>query len=266
MRLNIPKRKRVRDNLLRLDHFVVHIDQDPQKMMFIQEWMDENGIPFDSERGLNTKEYKIANLWIGDQYIELSFLKKNNANGWKKEWVDQYNLGKRGIFGICLYTDSLDEIKEGLINREVMFEGPERVTFKRLWGLKKKSLPYRTIYTKPIPNSDLQIMFMQMDSQEKLKFTRKHFMHPNTEEVGIVSIEEAIIIKDFSIEEWCFIENVFPNLQGNYQKKTLDMGKTKLHFIQDPLHELSVELKAKSENHLYENIEFEIENVRLVIG
>jgi hypothetical protein len=44
------------------------------------------------------------------------------------------------------------------------------------------------------------------------------------------------------------------------------MGETKLHFVQDPHHQLSVELRAKTNNKYYENTEIEIENVRLLIG
>ncbi|MDP4084972.1 MAG: hypothetical protein Q8934_10210 [Bacillota bacterium] len=91
-------------------------------------------------------------------------------------------------------------------------------------------------------------------------------MKPTPEEVGIVSIEEAIVMKDFSEEEWNYIGDVFQEITGNNKKKTLDIGDTKLHFIQDPYHDLTVELKAKTINQLYEKIELEKENIRLVIG
>jgi hypothetical protein len=109
-------------------------------------------------------------------------------------------------------------------------------------------------------------MFLQMDDPKKFAFTRKYFMKPNTEEVGIISINEAFVMKDFSNEEWGFINNVFPQLKGNRFKKTMDMGETKLHFVQDPKHQLSVDLRAKANNKNYENIEIEIENVRLLFG
>lgn len=252
--------------MLRLDHFVIHIDRDPKNLLDFKMMLDEYDIPFDPERGKGTSGFKVANLWVGDQYLEFPYLKKNNGGGWKQEWVDQYNQGKRGIFGLCLYTDSLDAIKQGLKERGVELEGPEKVTFKMFGGLLKKSLPFRTIYTKPIPNSDLQIMFLQIDDQKKFELTRKYYMKPNTEEVGIVSINEAFVMKDFSKKEWAYIEQVFPELSGNYYKKTLNMGESKLHFVQDPHHQLSVELRAQSNNKYYENTEIEIENVRLLIG
>lgn len=252
--------------MLRLDHFVIHIDREPKKILELKSMLDEYDIPFDLDKGKGTNGFKVANLWIGDQYLEFSYLKKADGNGWKKEWVNQYNLGERGIFGLCLYTDAIDEIKQGLIDRGVELEGPERVSYKMFGGLLKKSLPFRTIYTKPIPNSNLQFMFLQMDDPKKFAYTRKYMMKPNTEEVGIIAINQAFVMKDFSKEEWVFIERIFPGLTGNRNKKTLDMGETRLHFVQDPHHQLSVELTAKTNNKYYENTEIEIENVRLLIG
>lgn len=251
--------------MLRLDHFVIHIDRDPKKILELKTTMDEYDIPFNLDKGKGTSGYKVSNLWIGDQYLEFSYLKKNCGSGWKEEWVKQYNLGKRGIFGLCLYTDDIDAIKQGLISRGVELEGPERIAYKMFGGLLKKSLPFRTIYTKPIPNSNLQLSFVQMEDPKKFAFTRKYMMKPNTEEVGIIAINHAFVMKDFSKEEWTFIESIFPDLTGNKNKKTLNMGETKLHFVQDPHHQLSVELKAKTNNKYYENTEIEIENVRLLI-
>lgn len=252
--------------MLRLDHFVIHIDREPKKMLELKKLMEEYDIPFDLDKGKGTNGFKVANLWIGDQYLEFPFLKRTDGGGWKKEWVNQYNLGKRGIFGLCIYTDSFDEIKQELIERGVELEGPERITYKMFGGLLKKSLPFRTIYTKPIPNSTLQLMFLQMDDQKKFAYTRKYLMKPNTEDVGILAIEQAFVMKDFSKEEWTYIDRIFPNLTGNRNKKTFDMGDTKLHFVQDPHQQLTVELRAKTNNKYYENIEIEIENVRLLIG
>lgn len=252
--------------MLRLDHFVIHIDHDGKKLHQLKKRLDDYGIPFDPDKGKGTKGFKVANLWVGDQYIALPYLKKADGGGWKEEWVAQYNDGKRGIFGLCLFTDSLEEIKQGLLKRGVELEGPERATFKLFGGLLKKSLPFRTIFTKPIPNSSLQFMFLEMDDRKRYEFTRKYLMKPNTEDVGIVSIHEAFVMKDFSHEEWDFIEKIFPQLVGNRNKKTLDMGETKLHFVQDPYQELSVELRAKAQEFQNFSTEIEIENVRLLIG
>jgi hypothetical protein len=235
-------------------------------MKFLKEKFDEYGIPFEPERGKATKGFKVANLWVGDQYLELPYLKKEDGGGWKKEWVQKYNDGKRGIFGLCLFTDCLDEMKHGLIERGVELEGPERITFNMFGGLFKKTLPFRKIYTKPIPGSDLQFMFLQMHSDKKYEFTRKYFMKPNTEDIGIISINDAVVLKDYSNLEWDFIGKIFPNLIGSNHKKTLYMGDTKLHFVQDPHQDLSVELRAKTSQSQYENTEIEIENVRLLIG
>ncbi|WP_369899515.1 VOC family protein [Bacillus manliponensis] len=115
--------------MLRLDHFVIHIDNDVEKINKLKKEFDKLNLPFNPQKGKATKGFKVANFWAGEQYLEMLYLKNLDGGGWKSEWVDKYNQGKRGIFGICLFTDSLDEIKEGLMKKGLEIEGPERITF-----------------------------------------------------------------------------------------------------------------------------------------
>lgn len=250
--------------MLRLDHFVIHIDNDFEKINKLKKEFDKLNLPFNPQKGKGTKGFKVANFWTGEQYLEMLYLKNLDGGGWKSEWVDKYNQGKRGIFGICLFTDSLDEIKEGLMKKGLEIEGPERITFSMFFGLFKKSLPFRTVYVKPIPNSDLQIFFLQMDSEKKYELTKK-FMKPNAQEVGVSSIYEAIVKKKFSNEEWIFIQKIFPQLIEEQGKRTVNMGDTKLHFLstQDDL--LTVDLHLKVEREEHKNRRIEIENVSLYL-
>ena len=70
-------------SLLRLDHFVIHIDYDPRKLQALKEQFDGYGIPFEPEKGKGTKGFKVSNIWIGDQYLELPYLKNADGCGWK---------------------------------------------------------------------------------------------------------------------------------------------------------------------------------------
>lgn len=248
--------------MLRLDHFVIHIDNDLEKIKQLKKEFDKLNLPFEPQKGKGTKGFKVANFWVGEQYLELPYLKSLDGGGWKSEWVDKYNQGKRGIFGLCLFTDSLDEIKDGLIQRGLEIEGPERITFSLFFGLFKKSLPFRTVYVKPIPNSDLQIFFLQMDSEEKYEFIKK-FMKPNAQDVGITSIYEAVVKKDFTNEEWTFIQKVFPQLIEEEGRRTVSMGDTNLHFVSTQDNLLKVDLHLKAEREEHKNKQIEIENVLL---
>lgn len=252
--------------MLRLDHFVIHIDNDLEKINKLKKEFDQLNLPFDPKKGKGTKGFKVVNFWAGLQYLEMPYLKSFDGGGWKKEWVDKYNQGKRGIFGLCLFTDKLDEIKKGLIERGLEVEGPERITFSMLFGLLKKSLPFRTVYVKPIPNSDLQIFFLQMDSKEKYEYTKKYFMKPNAQDVGITSIYKAVIKKNFSNEEWSFIQKIFPQLIEEQGKRILNMGDTNLNFESTQENLLKVDLHLKAEREEHKNRRIEIENVSLYIN
>jgi hypothetical protein len=246
-----------------LDHFVVHIDQDQTKLEFLKDKIVPIGFPFNPTSGKRTKGFQVANIWIGDQYLELVWLKTKDGGGRRKEWVEKYNQGLRGIFGLCLMTDQLDLLEKELRKRGVAASAPERITFKMLFGLLKKSLPFRCVYTPPIPGTDLQIFFLEMDSQKKYEFMRKYFMKPNAEKNGITGINEAVVHCPFSEEAWKYIRAIFPTLSGDEQMATHDMGETKLHFVQSDETGLKVELLATTTNEDLANKSFEIENVRV---
>lgn len=130
--------------MIRLDHFVVHIEEDQTKLDSLKDKIEPIGFPFNPTSGKRTKGFQVANTWIGDQYLELFWLKTKDGGGWSKEWVEKYQ-GLRGIFGLCLMTDRLDLLKNELLKRGVT--DPERITFKMLFGLLKKSLPFRYVFT-----------------------------------------------------------------------------------------------------------------------
>lgn len=139
--------------MMRLDHFVIHIDKDQTKLESLRSQIEPIGFPFNPHSGKGTKGFQVANIWIGDQYLELVWLRTKDGGGWREEWVDKYNRGLRGIFGLCLMTDQLDSLEKELRKRGVAVSPPERITFRMLFGLVKKSLPFRLVFTPPIPGN-----------------------------------------------------------------------------------------------------------------
>ena len=96
--------------MVRLDHFVVNIDNNMEKLKELKKQIEPLGYPFEPTWGKGTKGFKVANIWIGLQYLEMVWLKKKDGGGWKPDWVEKYNNGHRGIIAIYLMTDKLDEI------------------------------------------------------------------------------------------------------------------------------------------------------------
>ncbi len=94
----------------------------------------------------------------------------------------------------------------------------------------KENLSFQTLYTKPIPGTDLQLMFLQMDSQKMFDFTKKHYMHPNSENYQVTGIHRAVVELPSSSEVSEFLSKVFPSSTETEDGITYKMKDTTLDF------------------------------------
>lgn len=248
--------------MIRLDHFVLNIDNDMEKLMKLKKQIEPLGYPFEPTWGKGTKGFKVANLWIGLQYFEMLWLKTEDGGGWKPDWVKKYNNGHRGIIAIYLMTDKLDKIRDELKSRGIPVSEPERISFRWFFGLLKKTMPWRSIFTNPIPGTNLQICYGELDSPQIMK-KMKAYMVPNATDNGIEGIKEAIVKSNFSKEALTYIKKLFPEAEQNGSRLTYDMGTTYLSFELGDELGLKVELKAETAKSIYKGKSFEIENVKV---
>jgi len=68
--------------MLLLDHFVIHIDADMGRLEALQQHIAPLGYPFAPRRGKGTRGFKVANLWIGEQYYEAQSFTVENVELW----------------------------------------------------------------------------------------------------------------------------------------------------------------------------------------
>lgn len=250
--------------MVRLDHFIVNIDNDMGKLTELKKQIEPLGFPFEPTWGKGTKGFKVANLWIGLQYFEMVWLKKKDGGGWKADWVEKYNNGYRGIMAIYLMTDRLDEIRAELKSRGIPVSEPERISFRWFFGLLKKTMPWRSIYTAPIPGTNLEICFGEMDSPEIME-KMKAYMVPNAADHGIEGIKEAIVKGNLSEEAWAYIRKLFPDAKLEGTRLSYDMGTTSLSFEKCEKPGLNVELHAVTANKKDLEKSFEIENLKVTL-
>lgn len=250
--------------MIRLDHFVLNIDNDIEKLKILKKQIEPLGYPFEPTWGKGTKGFQAANIWIGLQYFEMVWLKTKDGGGWRSEWVEKYNNGHRGIIAIYLMTDKLDKIREELERRGIPVSEPERISFRWFFGLLKKTMPWRSVFTSPIPGTDLQICYGELDSPEIME-KMKAYMVPNATDNGIEGIKEATVKSNFSKEAWTYIQKLFPEAKQNGSRLTYDMGTTYLSFESCEVLGLNVELKAVTANSNYKGKSFEIENVKVAM-
>lgn len=249
--------------MLRLDHFVLNIENKPDELNHLKKRIAGAGYPFEPTWGKGTKGFKAGNIWIGEQYFELIWLLTEDGGGWKDDWVEKYNKGHRGIIALYLMTDELDNLSESLIDRGIQVSEPQRISFRWFFGLFKKTMPWRSLFTPPIPGTSLQICFGELDSPQLMEKVRA-YMVPNSADNGIFGIEEAIIKNNFSEEAISYVKNLFPDLKQQGSHLLYDMGSTRLSFEswRETL-PLSIELRAVTTNPTYANKDFQIENVKV---
>ena len=229
--------------MLKLDHFVVHIDE--SSLSGFKQACDDAQIPFEPTWGKGTKGFKVANVWVGDEYLELVWLKRPDGGGWRPDWVQKYQQGHRGLTAIMLLTDDLAEVQQRLVAQGFSLAQPERISFR--WLVFKKSLPWRTLYLPPIPGTDVQLTFSQHDSPAVLEKFRPH-MVPNAREVGVTGLEQATVKAAFSPEARDFLTQVFP--KGRWREDSLQVGLSGGHnltFLDVAKVEPTLELYASGE-------------------
>jgi hypothetical protein len=246
---------------MKLDHFVIHIDNDETILSDLKRKIEPLGFPFEPKWGKGTAGFKAANIWIGRQYFEIVRLLKPDGGGWTKHWVERHNLGKRGIYCVFFATDNIDEVSEQLKSNGVKIQGPDRISFKTLFGLLKKTLPWKLIYTPQIPGTDIEIGFIQYDPDPKDRI--KKYLVPNADENGIEGIDSASISLPLTDESISYLRKIFPHGNVSPDRYEVQMTNGTLTFLNSSTTTLS--LKAKNTNPKYLGKRFDFQNVSVTL-
>jgi len=190
-----------------LDHFVVHIDNNRSLLSDLANRAKSAGFPMDLNKGKGTKGFHALNIWMGQQYFEIPWLKREDGGGWKSEWVDMYNSGKRGLFCIFLRAKNIDQLEIQLRKIGIPIK-KEKVSFKVL-GLFTKTMPWTTLHLPQLPGSDIEISFIEYEPGIVEKWITQ--MKPNATSVGIQGIGGCEIQVIQFNECVNFLKRVFPN-------------------------------------------------------
>jgi hypothetical protein len=257
--------KKGRTGMLRLDHFVIHIDADMGRLETLQQHIAPLGYPFAPQRGKGTRGFKVANLWIGEQYYEMVWLRHPDGRGWRADWVTRYNQGQRGIICVMLLTDQLDQLYQQFQELGLPLDPPERIHYPIL-GVLRKSMPWRNLYLGPISNTDLFIGFQQMDNAQYLE-DMKDYMVPNASSNGMLGIRAAAVQHAWTSEAWTFLRAAFPQAQLEEHQLVvpLDEGQ-RLAFVctdQSSRERVHVRLQSATIHPEYAAQSFRVENVEL---
>ena len=242
-----------------LDHFVIHIDDDPAILDALKSRLGTHGVPFEPGWGKGTKGFKAANIWIGRQYFEIMRILRPDGGGWVPHWVERHHQGRRGLYCIFLKTGRLNEIAENLRATDIAIKGPERIIYRALLGLLKKSMPWRVLYLPPVPGTDLEFGFIEYDPG--LEAQLKSHMVPNADENGITGISDARLCLPLSDEARSFLLRLFPGAKGTANGMTVSLAEGSIH-IENAGH-VHAHFHAKSEDAGRKTGAVTLENVTL---
>lgn len=244
-------------DVIGFDHIVVHVDNSASRLAELKSEIEPKGFPFEPAWGKGTKGFKAANIWIGRQYFEIVHLLNEDGGGWPTTWVGEYNRGHRGAKCVFLQTDSIHEIAGRLQSQGIPVRPPERITFRTMFGLLKKTLPWDVLYLPSLPGCDLEIGFIQHDPDPRDRI--KQFLVPNADENGITGVSGCRISLPLGEEAARFLSAVFPNAQVTSSGMSVPVSFGFLEL--NDASTLSVELHANSEKEEFKGQQFAIENV-----
>lgn len=190
---------------MKIDHLVLNISKKYQQDSKEIKAIEEAGFPYKPDMGMRSKNFKVSNIWIGNEYLELVRLLQPSGGTWKKEWVDAYNLGHRGLMCLMLDTDNLDLEYKRLSSLYVPVTKPETVRYKWFLNLLSRTMPWRNSYIPVFFGVPMQIGFQEMKDT-----SQRGPMTPNSRENSIKGIKKVLIEGAFTEGDLKMISQIFP--------------------------------------------------------
>jgi len=251
--------------MIRLDHAILHIDNDEQILQGLKKTISGLGYPFNPASGEHTHGFAASNLWIGNSYIKFTCLKTETGSGWEERWIEEYNNGHRGICALVVATRELDSVKASLTENGIEIYETKKKAGKDIIGLftdllgLKKTLPWKAFFTPAIPGTKMELGFIEYDaaSLEELRAA----MIPNSAENGIKGIHRAKIYLPEWEEGLNYLGKIFPQLQESKAQYRVRLRDTELFFFRSEPGEFSVKLETRCENKEFVGGKFEVENL-----
>lgn len=247
--------------MFKFDHFVLNVGGSYQKDQDVINNMPEAGFPYNPALGKSTKGFKVSNLWIGDEYLEMVHLLNPEGGGWKKDWIEFFNSGHRGVICIMLQTLDIDKLYSKLYEKNILITSPESLKFKFFFNLFTKTMPWKNSYISFFEGIPLQIGFQQIKDEHTRNHIKK-YMKPNSSENDILGIKKVLVRGPLTSDDFFLIKSVFDEHIISFSPLTIALDNNQiLTFEKSPIYE--VNLFTHCENKLYLNKFVSIENLTL---
>lgn len=243
---------------MKIDHFVVNVDERYQNDNVTIEKIRKNNFPYEPKWGKGTKGFKVSNLWIGNEYLEMVRILKENGGGWVKEWTTKYNEGHRGMICLMIDVEDIDFIHQSLKDKGIQVTSPEWLEFKWFFSMLTRRMPWRNCYVPFFDSVPFQIGFQEMKDDKSRDFMNQ-YMVPNARDNGIDGIYHAVIKGQYSDKDFDIILSIFgekAHKEKNAIKVNLNEKQT-IEFLNDKSYQIELFTNANDGNLI------EIENMTI---
>lgn len=242
---------------MKIDHLVVNIDKKYQTDNNEISKIRKNMLPYEPTWGKGTKGFKVSDIWIGNEYLELVNIKNENGGGWIEKWTDMYNKGHRGLICLMIDTPNIDMLFNELSKKNISITKPKWLEFKWFFNLFTRRMPWKNAYIPFFQKVPFQIGFQQMKDEKSRDFMNS-YMVPNSRDNGINGIKKIVIYGDFTDEDFQMLLKVFNTCTLQEDELSICLEKEQ-SIVFKKNKDFSVEIFTDSSNS--KNID--IENIKI---
>lgn len=243
---------------MKLDHFVVNVDKKYQKDKDVIESIRNMNFPYEPKWGKGTKGFKVSDLWIGNEYLEMVRILKADGGGWTPEWTIKYNQGHRGLICLMLDVSDIDSIFRTLTTKEIQITKPKWLEFKWFFNMLTRRMPWKNCYLPFFDKVPFQIGFQEMKDDKSRDFMSQ-YMVPNSRDNGIDGIYRVVINGPYTSKDFNTLMLIFGEKahKENHLIKVELSESQSIEFIQNELYQVELFTNANT------NQSIEIENIKI---
>lgn len=248
---------------MRLDHIVIHVDNDEPKLQDLKRTLNAQGYPFDPNRGRRSPGVRVSNINIGDEYIEIVRLRRRGVKSWMPLWAYRYDAGARGAYCIFLEVEDVERTAVALKRSGVAALGPAVLNYPLLMGLLHPTAPYFIYYMPDFTGTNLHIALMQYNQPEDRERALDS-LYPNAQQNGINGIRRVEVDIPALQDDLPMLRLIFPDLCEENGAWVSLIEKTRMAFKQSPDGQTRVRVHAVTSQRKRVGQSVAIDNVELI--
>lgn len=239
---------------MKIDHLVVNVDRFVHEDKAFMEKVKSLGLPYEPKWGKGTKGFKVSNLWIGNEYLELIRIKNKDGGGWIQSWTEEYNHGHRGLIGFAIEVEDIEAVYKRLLSQQIKVSLPEPLRFRWFFNLLHKTMPWKNSYLPVFEGVPFQFFLQQMNDEKSKDFMRG-YMLPNSRERNINGISQVNIYGAWTEKDKELLKKFFTEYEVQDGLITITIENQKICCIDSDAYKIEVLLDCNNNEYSLKQLE-----------